>query len=162
MLRNPLAERLPLVRVAKRKVVRGLRDSDCLRQVLLLGTPAVWWAGVLALIAALFWWIGARDWRFGIAVVGAASTWLPWFLYDGRPIFSRKDLAEMGYAAIIDAQVMLLPAFVAQQRMLRELKATGTFTGLSEAECVAARQAIEDTIGLDAHYEIERETVEKG
>ena len=43
---------------------------------------------MLALIAALFWWIGARDWRFGIAVVGAASTWLPWFLYDGRPIFS--------------------------------------------------------------------------
>jgi dolichyl-phosphate-mannose--protein O-mannosyl transferase len=64
------------------------KNSDCLRQVLLLGSPAVWWAGVLALIAALFWWVGARDWRFGIAVVGAASTWLPWFLYDGRPIFS--------------------------------------------------------------------------
>jgi dolichyl-phosphate-mannose-protein mannosyltransferase len=63
-------------------------DSDCLRQVLLLGTPAIWWAGVLALIASLFWWIGARDWRFGIALVGVASTWLPWFQYDGRPIFS--------------------------------------------------------------------------
>jgi dolichyl-phosphate-mannose-protein mannosyltransferase len=64
------------------------QNSDCLRQVLLLGSPSVWWAGALALIAALCFWIGARDWRFGIAVVGAASTWLPWFLYDGRPIFS--------------------------------------------------------------------------
>ena len=33
-------------------------------------------------------WVGARDWRFGVAVVGAASTWLPWLLYDDRPIFS--------------------------------------------------------------------------
>jgi dolichyl-phosphate-mannose--protein O-mannosyl transferase len=64
------------------------KGSDCIRQVLLLGSPAVWWAGALALIASLFFWIGARDWRFGIAVVGAASTWLPWFHWDGRPIFS--------------------------------------------------------------------------
>jgi dolichyl-phosphate-mannose-protein mannosyltransferase len=62
--------------------------SDCLRQVLLLGSPAVWWGGILALIFAAFMWIGARDWRFGIAIVGTLSTWLPWFLYDGRPIFS--------------------------------------------------------------------------
>ena len=64
------------------------KNSDCLRQVLLLGTPAVWWGGSLALLYAVVMWVGRRDWRFGIAVVGAASTWLPWFLYDGRPIFS--------------------------------------------------------------------------
>lgn len=62
-------------------------DSHCLRQVLLLGNPMVWWAGSLALIAALVLWIGARDWRFGVPVVGAASAWLPWLLYDDRPIF---------------------------------------------------------------------------
>jgi len=32
-------------------------------------------------------WVGARDWRFGVAVVGVASTWLPWLQYDDRPIF---------------------------------------------------------------------------
>ena len=32
-------------------------------------------------------WIGARDWRHGVAVLGLASTWLPWFLYDDCPIF---------------------------------------------------------------------------
>jgi dolichyl-phosphate-mannose-protein mannosyltransferase len=62
--------------------------SDCLRQVLLLGTPALWWGGVAALIYALFMWVGARDWRFGVAVVGTASTWWPWFEWSGRPIFS--------------------------------------------------------------------------
>jgi dolichyl-phosphate-mannose--protein O-mannosyl transferase len=62
--------------------------SDCLRQVLLLGTPVLWWGGVLALLYAGLMWIGARDWRFGIAVVGTLSTWLPWLQYDDRPIFS--------------------------------------------------------------------------
>jgi dolichyl-phosphate-mannose-protein mannosyltransferase len=61
--------------------------SDCLRQVLLLGNPTIWWAGCLALLFALVMWIGARDWRFGVAVVGVASTWLPWLQYDDRPIF---------------------------------------------------------------------------
>lgn len=61
--------------------------SDCLRQVLLLGTPVLWWGGLLALLVAVATWVGARDWRAGVAVVGTASTWLPWLQYDDRPIF---------------------------------------------------------------------------
>ncbi|NHC23584.1 phospholipid carrier-dependent glycosyltransferase [Nocardioides sp. IC4_145] len=61
--------------------------SDCLRQVLLIGTPVLWWGGIVALVLALVTWVGARDWRAGVAVVGAASTWLPWLQYDDRPIF---------------------------------------------------------------------------
>ena len=61
--------------------------SDCLRQVLLLGNPTIWWGGCVALLFALVMWVGARDWRFGVAVVGVASTWLPWLMYDDRPIF---------------------------------------------------------------------------
>lgn len=61
--------------------------STCLRQVLLLGNPLIWWGGSLALVFALVRWVGARDWRFGVAVVGTASTWLPWLMYDDRPIF---------------------------------------------------------------------------
>jgi hypothetical protein len=61
--------------------------STCLRQVLLLGTPTIWWGGILALLFAVVAWVGQRDWRFGVAVVGTASTWLPWLMYDDRPIF---------------------------------------------------------------------------
>lgn len=61
--------------------------SDCIRQVLLLGTPTIWWGGTLALILAVVMWVGARDWRYGVAVVGALSTWLPWMTNDDRPIF---------------------------------------------------------------------------
>ena len=55
---------------------------------------------------------------------------------------------------------MLLPAFVAQQKMLKELRATGGFTQLTEAEMVRARQEGEDLIRLEEYYAIEEETVE--
>lgn len=61
--------------------------SDCLRQVLLIGTPMIWWTGIVALAFAVLMWVGARDWRYGVAVTGAASTWLPWLIFDDRPIF---------------------------------------------------------------------------
>jgi 2-methylisocitrate lyase-like PEP mutase family enzyme len=81
---------------------------------------------------------------------------------DGRPIFSRQELQQMGYVAIIDAQVMMLCGFVAQQKMLKELRGTGSYGGLSNEENIRARKDIEDLIGLEELYEIERQTVELG
>jgi dolichyl-phosphate-mannose-protein mannosyltransferase len=63
------------------------KDSTCLRRVELIGTPVLWWGGALALIYAVVAWVGKRDWRYGFAVVGVLSTWLPWELNDERPIF---------------------------------------------------------------------------
>ncbi|QBR94394.1 phospholipid carrier-dependent glycosyltransferase [Nocardioides euryhalodurans] len=62
-------------------------DSDCLRQTLMIGTPALWWGSILGLLASAVLWVGQRDWRFGVPVVGTLSTWLPWLAYDDRPIF---------------------------------------------------------------------------
>jgi dolichyl-phosphate-mannose-protein mannosyltransferase len=63
------------------------QGSDCLRVITLLGTPVLWWGGCLAVLAAAAMWVGTRDWRYGVAVVGTLSTWLPWLQYDDRPIF---------------------------------------------------------------------------
>jgi len=79
---------------------------------------------------------------------------------DGRPIFTRRELEQMGYVACIDAQIMLCTAFAAQQRMLQELRATGSFGQMGEVDFVRARQEVEDLIGLDEYYRIEEETVE--
>ena len=73
------------------------QDSTCLRQVLLLGTPVLWWGGVLALVYAVFAWVARRDWRFAIPVVGVAATWLPWLRYDDRPIFSYYAVATVPF-----------------------------------------------------------------
>ena len=74
--------------------------SDCLRQVILIGTPAIWWAGIVGLLFAGVMWVGARDWRFGVVVVGAASTWLPWLRYDDRPIFFFYAIATLPFIVL--------------------------------------------------------------
>ena len=45
-------------------------------------------------------WVGARDWRFGVAVVGVASTWLPWLQYDDRPIFFFYAVATLPFVVL--------------------------------------------------------------
>jgi dolichyl-phosphate-mannose--protein O-mannosyl transferase len=61
--------------------------DNCIRVISGIGTPALWWVAVFALVAAALLWLGGRDWRFGIPVVGLLSAWLPWFHYDARPLF---------------------------------------------------------------------------
>jgi len=79
-------------------------DSTCLRQVLALGNPVLWWGGALALVASLWYWL-RRDWRFAIPVLGVAATWLPWFRYDDRPIFLFYAVALVPFTCIALALV---------------------------------------------------------
>ncbi len=90
------------------------RESTCLRQVLLLGTPTLWWGGVVALLYALFAWIGRRDWRYGVAVVGVLSSWLPWLRYDDRPIFSYYAVAIIPFTIV--AVTLLLGTLMGGER----------------------------------------------
>ncbi len=75
--------------------------SDCLRQVLLIGTPVLWWGGAIALLYAVGQWLFARDWRFGLCVIGAGATWLPWIYYDYRPmLFSFYAIATVPFTIL--------------------------------------------------------------
>lgn len=47
------------------------------------------------------------------------------------------------------------------KKALREVKKTGDYAGMTHEEFVAARQEIEDLIGLEDFYEIEEQTVEQ-
>ena len=80
---------------------------------------------------------------------------------DGRPLPTAAQLADMGYKAAIDALTYLLASFHFAGLAYREIRRTGGYTGLSREQCVAARQAIEDLVGLDEFYAIEEQTVEK-
>jgi dolichyl-phosphate-mannose--protein O-mannosyl transferase len=75
-------------------------SETCLRQVILLGTPVLWWFSAIALVWSAVSWVGRRDWRYGIVVVGVLVTWLPWLRYDDRPIFSY-------YAIVIEPFLIL-------------------------------------------------------
>ena len=67
---------------------RAPAGSTCLREVVLLGTPALWWGGTVALLYSVYGWVAKRDWRYGVVLVGLVTTWVPFFRYADRPIFS--------------------------------------------------------------------------
>lgn len=75
-------------------------DSSCMREITALGNPAVWWTGALALVASAVAWVRTLDRRWSIPVLGVASTWLPWFLYDDRPIFSFYAVATLPFLVV--------------------------------------------------------------
>jgi dolichyl-phosphate-mannose--protein O-mannosyl transferase len=111
----------------------AVAGSTCLRQVILLGTPVLWWGGVVALLHAVYAWVARRDWRFGIAVVGVAATWLPWLRYDDRPIFSYYAVAVIPFTVI--AVTLMLGRLVggtraSYRRRMYGAVAAGTFVVL--------------------------------
>ena len=74
--------------------------DNCIRVISGIGTPALWWVAVFALIAAAILWVGGRDWRFGIPVVGVLAGWLPWFSYDDRPLFFFYAITIIPFSAM--------------------------------------------------------------
>lgn len=80
---------------------------------------------------------------------------------DGRPLYSYSQLRDMGYAGCIDAILAVGVHHHFLREALAELKQTGDYTGMSEAQFVVARKQVEDLIGLEDYYRIERATVER-
>lgn len=80
---------------------------------------------------------------------------------DGRPLPTGPQLADMGYKAAIDALTYLLVSFHHAKRAYQEIRKTGGYKGLTNEQCVAARQEIEALVGLDEFYAIEEQTVEE-
>jgi dolichyl-phosphate-mannose-protein mannosyltransferase len=56
--------------------------ARCAAEILLLGTPVLWWAFIPALIAMTWFGISRRDWRPVAIGAGVAGGILPWFYYD--------------------------------------------------------------------------------
>jgi dolichyl-phosphate-mannose-protein mannosyltransferase len=85
----------------------------CAREILLLGTPILWWSFLPALAALIWFGIARRDWRAWAIGAGAAAGLLPWFYYavrDGRTMFSFYALPALPF--LILAVVYVLGAIM--------------------------------------------------
>ncbi|MEU8217443.1 phospholipid carrier-dependent glycosyltransferase [Micromonospora taraxaci] len=62
----------------------------CASEILLLGTPLLWWSFLPALVALAWLGLARRDWRAGAILLTVAAGLLPWFwlALDGRTMFS--------------------------------------------------------------------------
>jgi dolichyl-phosphate-mannose-protein mannosyltransferase len=69
----------------------GCGAPSCAAEILLLGTPILWWSFLPALAALAWLGFARRDWRAGAILLSVAAGLLPWFWYaieDGRTMFS--------------------------------------------------------------------------
>nr|WP_229783704.1 glycosyltransferase family 39 protein [Pilimelia anulata] len=88
-------------------------SGECAAEVLLLGTPVLWWSFLPALVATAWLGIARRDWRAGAIWVGVAGGLLPWFWYalQSRTMFSFYALPAEPF--LILAVCFVLGALVA-------------------------------------------------
>ncbi|HEX5740922.1 MAG TPA: phospholipid carrier-dependent glycosyltransferase [Pilimelia sp.] len=82
--------------------------DQCAAEVLLLGTPVLWWAFLPALLATAWLGVARRDWRAGAVWVGAAAGILPWFWYaaQGRTMFSFYALPALPFLVLAVCYVL--------------------------------------------------------
>jgi dolichyl-phosphate-mannose-protein mannosyltransferase len=55
------------------------KGAEWSQEVLAIGTPAIWWGSIFALLFCLGWWLLHRDWRAGAVLLGVIAGWGPWF-----------------------------------------------------------------------------------
>jgi dolichyl-phosphate-mannose--protein O-mannosyl transferase len=67
--------------------VTGCGSSNCSREILLIGTPLMYWAFIPALIWCLWHWATTRDWRAGAVWLAFLAGWGVWLQNTRRTGF---------------------------------------------------------------------------
>jgi dolichyl-phosphate-mannose-protein mannosyltransferase len=104
--------------------------EGCAREVLGVGTPALWWAGSLALVGVLWLWLSRRDWRAGAVLAMTAALLLPWFALPGRTMFLFYALPAVPFLVlglVLLAGAALGPATASPRRRLAVALAVGAY-----------------------------------
>jgi dolichyl-phosphate-mannose-protein mannosyltransferase len=109
--------------------------EKCVREILILGNPLIWWSGALALIASAVAWIKTRRWVWGLPLIGVAALWLPWFANADRPIFSFYAVAIVPFTII--ALTLLAHAAWLSRTTPRSTYAVALFIGAFMVGAVA-------------------------
>jgi dolichyl-phosphate-mannose--protein O-mannosyl transferase len=74
--------------------------ANCAQEVLALGTPFLWWSGVIAIAIIFGYWISRREWQSGLLLLSLAAGYLPWFLQK-RTVFTFYVIAFEPFVILI-------------------------------------------------------------
>ncbi|ROS78714.1 dolichyl-phosphate-mannose--protein mannosyltransferase [Cellulomonas sp. PhB143] len=69
----------------------------CVEAVTSIGNPLLWWAAALAVLAAVWFMVGRRDWRATGIVAGVVAGWVPWLLTPHRTMFTFYSVVFLPY-----------------------------------------------------------------
>ncbi|MFJ9522579.1 dolichyl-phosphate-mannose--protein mannosyltransferase [Kitasatospora sp. NPDC101801] len=107
----------------------GCTVNECAAEVLGIGTPLLWWLGLVALLYCLYRSVLRADWRAGAIVLGLAAGYAPWFLYQERTIFLFYAVIFVPFLVL--AVTMMLGALIGPATASRDRRVIGgTAAGL--------------------------------
>ena len=61
--------------------------ENCSQEILAMGTPIIWWFGLVALFITIGYFISRRERNAGLILLALLSNYLPWFLFPERTTF---------------------------------------------------------------------------
>ncbi len=77
----------PVLYAIDQENVAGCGAQSCVKAVMLVGTPAMWFIAVPVLGWALWRAFVKSDWRYAVALVGYGAGFLPWFADIDRQMY---------------------------------------------------------------------------
>jgi len=77
----------PVLYAIDNQNVPGCGAQSCVKAVMLVGTPAMWFIAVPVLAWAVWRAFVKRDWRYGAVLVGYSAGFLPWFADIDRQMY---------------------------------------------------------------------------
>ncbi|WP_250027870.1 dolichyl-phosphate-mannose--protein mannosyltransferase [Paractinoplanes maris] len=117
---------------------------SCAREILLLGTPVLWWSFLPALAGLVWFGLARRDWRAWAILVPAVAGLLPWFYFavkDGRTMFSFYALPALPFLILavvyVLGAIMTPPEGVAQGKARTDRQLIGTVVAAAYLVLVA-------------------------
>lgn len=77
----------PVLYAIDNQNVPGCGAASCVKAVMLVGTPAMWWLAVPVVFYAAWRMFVRRDWRYAVALTGYGAGFLPWFADIDRQMY---------------------------------------------------------------------------
>lgn len=71
--------------------------ASCSQEILAMGTPVIWWGGLLAIAVTIGYFIYRREQSAGFILLALLSNYLPWFLFPDRTTFYFYAIAFQPY-----------------------------------------------------------------
>jgi dolichyl-phosphate-mannose--protein O-mannosyl transferase len=71
--------------------------ESCSQEILAMGTPIIWWFGLIALFITIGYFITRKDRGAGLILLALLSNYLPWLLFPERTTFYFYAIAFLPY-----------------------------------------------------------------
>jgi dolichyl-phosphate-mannose--protein O-mannosyl transferase len=112
----------PVLYAIDQENVPGCGTASCIKAVLMVGTPAMWWLAVPVMFYAAWRAFVRRDWRYAVVLVGYCAGWLPWFADIDRQMYFFYAAAMAPFLvmaiALILGDILYQPRQGAERRTL--------------------------------------------